>query len=186
VWRVICGAVARVCWPPITRHSRDVPGTEQAYWILCCLFATIPLTAALHHALFYPHTCILDRFGADYTAPVLQAWLLRDPSLPWALAAAAVAHGAGRKSGMVRLLVAPVFISFVPLSLWVWDIPFTGRTICRHFHNGKLVLWGVPVTRRYFYAAGIATYLAFVGVLWFRRSRQPDREDHDGSAEAPP
>ena len=62
-----------------------------------------------------------------------------------------------------RILVAPAFVSFIPLSFWVWDIPFTKRVICHNFHGGRFVVFGdISITRRYFYIFGFVVYLLFV------------------------
>src|SRR5688500_19641679 len=80
-------AVVGVLWPPAApADRRDRAG--RLWWALCCAANVIPLTAALHHAVFFRPSCILnpaDYGGADYTWPVIRGWLAHDPSLPAAV-----------------------------------------------------------------------------------------------------
>ena len=154
--------IKQILWPPFVRHV-PVESNKRLTWPVACTLSVIPLTAFLHHAVFYPHTCILDPFGPDYVPSVMYKWLSRDPSLPWSIIIMASAYAVGNRHDRFRLFILPVFISFLPLSLWVWDIPFTNRTICSHFHSGRLVIFDeILITRRYFYLFGFVVWLSFV------------------------
>jgi len=136
------------------------------WWRAVCIATVIPLTAVLHNRIFLTSTCMIHPFGDEYTFPVVRAWLSGDPSLPWAIILAGVAWNLGRFRPWLKLLVAPVFASFLPVSLWVWDIPFTGRYICYHFHDNEFqVAAGVPLTSAHVYALSLLLYLLFVAVI---------------------
>src|SRR5688572_13472762 len=106
-------AVVGVLWPPAApADRRDRAG--RLWWALCCAANVIPLTAALHHAVFFRPSCILnpsDYGGNDYTWPVIRGWLAHDPSLPAAVGLTVVAFLIGTKLRWVRLLGAPFFLS---------------------------------------------------------------------------
>jgi hypothetical protein len=120
---------------------------------------------------------MLNPFGADYTPHVVWVWLSRDPSLPCAVVIATLVWFIGKRIAAVKILVAPVFSSFLPLSLWIWDIPFTGRFICRHFHDGRLIFpGGIPISARYFYALGLLLYLVFTLAAFARKGRIGERD----------
>jgi len=114
--------------------------------------------------------CMLNTIGDDYTPAVIALWLRRDPSLPWAIVIAACAYLAGRRSEKVRLLLAPVFISSLPLSLWIWDIPFTSRYICDTAHDDNiLTIAGLPVSTEAVYLLSAAMYLLLLLVIVVRK-----------------
>ena len=70
----------------------------------------------------------------------------------------------------IKVLVAPIFLSFLPLSIWIWDIPFSGRYICSNFHDAQVMIAGViPLTTKYFYALGIVLYLALTAYLFQKK-----------------
>lgn len=129
-------------------------------WAAQCAALVIPYTAAWHHMVFYRPTCLLNPFGPEYNWETVSTILMRDPSLAWALLTAIVTYFAGlhaRIGRLVQLAALPVFIGFIPVSLWVWDIPFAGRPICRHWHDGKLVLPLLGTMRgTYLYVFGLA------------------------------
>ena len=103
----------------------------------------IPFTAMLHHALFFPRNCILNKFGGDYDLETVSLLLQRNPAFPWAILAVLITYRWGlhaRVGHFVQLAALPFFIGFLPLSVWVWDIPFLGQPICKHWHDGRLVL----------------------------------------------
>ena len=155
--------IIQIFWPPFAVLNQSLTSRGQTYWKIICALCIFPLTAILHHAIFYRHTCILDRFGADYTPSVIYSWLSRDPSLPWSIIIMISSYYIGNHCNKFRILVYPAFVAFLPLSFWVWDIPFTGRYICNHFHYGRLVIFDtIPITRRYFYALGFVVWLLFV------------------------
>lgn len=162
-------AVLQVLWPPIA-PTKGPADSSSTWWIAICIATVIPTVAVLHHLIFYRPTCLLNPFGPDYYLPVIAAWLSRDPSLPWAIVAMVCTYFIGNTIFWVRVLVAPVFLSFLPLSIWIWDIPFSGRFICTHFHDGRVVLaQGFHLTTRYFYALGLVLYLGFIAYNIFRR-----------------
>lgn len=131
-------------------------------WLILCSLLVIPFSAIFHHAIFYRPTCMLNPFGkAYYLTSVLYAWLSRDPSLPWAIVAAVIVYHSGKRYPIIKLFAAPIFISFLPLSLWIWDIPFTSRFICAHFHDERLLILGHPMKTRHLYFFGVIIYAAF-------------------------
>lgn len=164
-------AISQVFWPPAAPWDAP-PESAATWWAAACALCVIPFTAVLHHAVFCRPTCMMNNFGPDYTPRVVWAWLSRDPSLPWAVLLALASHRIGRRLPGFKVLIAPVFLSFLPLSLWVWDIPFTGRTICHHFHDRRVLLAaGMPLKSSHFYLIGIILYLAFLAHLMRRRGR---------------
>lgn len=157
----------RIFWPPKAPiQGKTKLNQTGAWWIAICLLAVIPLTAILHHLIFYFPTCMLNPVeGSDYTPSILYKWLSRDPSLPWAIVCMVIVYHIGNFLHWMRYLVAPAFLSFLPLSIWIWDIPFTGRFICHHFHDGRLMFMsGYPVKSKYFYLIGIVLYCSFLTV----------------------
>jgi hypothetical protein len=118
---------------------------------------------------------MLNPFGADYTPHVIRLWLTEDPSLPCALAIGLIVWIVGKRVLRLQVFVAPIFASFLPLSLWIWDVPLSGRFICRHFHDGRLALWGIPVTARYFYMLGLVLYVTFVWAALRKRKKEGER-----------
>ena len=139
-------------------------------WALICCLNFFPLAAALHNAVFYRPTCMLNPFGHDYASlSVLATWLARDPSVPWAVVGSMLIYWAGLGLPILRMLAAPIFIAFLPLTIWIWDIPFTSRVICASFHDGRLALFGVPIMSRHFYLLGLVTYVVLLGA-WARKA----------------
>lgn len=129
------------------------------------LLVFFPLTAVLHHAVFYRPTCILNHFGEDYYPAVVLDWLTRDPS-PWiaAVLTAALWFAARRWRWLNRWSLAFV-LAFLPLTIWIWDIPFSGRVICDLGHDGR---W--PIRTLYLYAFGL---VALVGYALVRAVKKP-------------
>ena len=135
-----------------------------------CVLVVIPFAALLHHRVFFPSMCMLNRIGDDYTPGVVALWLRRDPSLPWAIVLAVCAYLAGRRSEKVRLLLAPVFISSLPLSLWIWDIPFSSRYICDIAHDENiLTIAGLPMSTEAVYLLSAAAYLLLLLAMIVRK-----------------
>jgi hypothetical protein len=97
-------------WP----FRRDAPDGRS--WALGCALTVLPVTAILHHAVFHPFQCILNPFGPGYDLPMIARLLLRDPSLPWAMAACLFLWTLGSKRRWVRQLAAPVSFAFLPLT----------------------------------------------------------------------
>ena len=150
-----------------TATDPAIKETKQAeHWWVWCALLIFPLTAIAHHAIFYPHDCMLSLFGPDYYDwPTLKAWLSRDPSLPWAIGCSIMIYYCGKKNLTLRVLAKSFFFSFIPLAIWIWDIPFTGRFICKHCHDSKLVIYGTIISSRYFYMFGAALGVVLSGIL---------------------
>jgi hypothetical protein len=150
---------------------RREPG--DALFAFYCVLAIIPLTAIAHHAVFYPTTCMLNPFGPDYSPAVLSRWLTRDPSLLFAILLFLGIHRAGNLYPSLRHLVPAFVIAFLPLSLWIWDIPFTGRYICAHFHDFHVMLTDdVSLRSRHFYLLGALLFAGQVGFRGLRTRRE--------------
>jgi hypothetical protein len=154
----------QIFWPPVSPPALSIRDpNDRLWWALTCVLLVLPLAAIAHNSVFYPSRCMLDPFGADYSSlEVLSAWLSRDPSLPWSIAMALATFLLGRQVPLIKILAACLLISFMPLAIWIWDIPFTGRVICFLAHDDRLQVLGWPVRTRYFYFLGI---VLFVGVL---------------------
>lgn len=155
-----------ILWPPLAPLGHDSGRSGREWWRAVCIASVIPIAAILHNRVFWTSTCMLNPFGADYTPSVVHDWLLRDPSLPWAIVLCVLAWSVGRIYPSIKLLVAPIFASFLPLSVWLWDIPFTGRYICHHFHDNRVQFApGMPLSSKDFYALGALLYLLFFLVI---------------------
>jgi hypothetical protein len=122
---------------------------HQASWVystprlasaLLSLWSFFPLTAMLHHAVFYKPTCILNNFGPDYTPDVIMAWLSLDPSPYVASIGALLIFMGAMRYPALRLAVLASLIATIPLTIWIWDIPFTERIVCRLGHDGRSVV----------------------------------------------
>ena len=109
-----------------------------------------PLTAVLLHAVFFKPTCILNNFGSEYTPDVVMTWLSLDPSPYVALAGSLVVFILATYYPILRLAIVASLIATIPLTVWIWDIPFTGRIICRLGHDGR---WPVNSLDLYLFAA---------------------------------
>lgn len=151
------GSLDRMNASNSTRRSRIPAAAAVA---LACFF---PLTAILHHAFFYHPTCILNNFGPEYTGEVVMRWLRSDPSPYWALLGATGTFALTLYFPAFRFAAAAFAIATIPLSLWIWDIPFTGRIICRLGHDGRL-----PVHSRDLY---IFAAIAFWPLWYWLRGR---------------
>jgi hypothetical protein len=156
-----------VLWPV----GRRAPESLRS-WYTACVLLVIPLTALLHY-LFNLHRCMLETFGDDYTVESVRQLFLRDPSLPWAIAAMVLVYHVGKRSPWVRRAVAPAFAASIPLSVWLWDIPFSGRAVCRHMHDGRMMLAeGVKLDTKWICALCLLFYLAIQSILFYRRRRE--------------
>ena len=133
-------------------------GTGKS-WVAQAAALFIPFTAILHHAVFFPRNCILNKFGRDYDFASVSLLLQRNPAFPWAIVAVLTTYRLGlhaRWGRFVRLAALPFWIGFLPLSVWVWDIPFLSQPICRHWHDGRLVLPIIgPMRSLYLYMFGL-------------------------------
>lgn len=162
----------QLIWPPKAPVTYQDIGKEKRWWVMLCILNIIPFTAIFHHFLFYRPSCMLNAFGADYTIPVVLEWLSRDPSLPWAIILTIVIYHIGNIYYWLRILFAPVFLSFLPLSIWIWDIPFTNRYICSHFHDHRvMILPGLSLSTKHFYLLGILLYIIFILYLLLKRRK---------------
>src|SRR6478672_779573 len=150
-------------WPPASPPALGVREPhDRLWWGFTCTLLALVLTAVAHHAIFYPHQCMLESFGADYSAPgALAAWLSQDPSLPSAIAMTFVIFLAGKQFPSVKIFAACFSVSFLPLALWIWDIPFTGRFICVHAHDDRLKILGWPVNSSHLYMLGAICFGGF-------------------------
>lgn len=171
-------AIKQILCPPSTQNIDSLTNSAH-YWFILSISLAIPLGAVFHHALFYRPTCMLNPFGeAYYISSVLLAWLSTDPSLPWAIVLSTFIYNTGKRYPGLKIYVAPVFIAFLPLSIWIWDIPFTGRFICDHFHDAKLTIFGKYVFQtRYLYAFGLIVYLLLLVSLLLKKYRK-NEADH--------
>jgi len=139
----------------VTGYSRS--------WAIQCALLSVPFAAILHHAVFFRPTCMLNPFGPEYTPSVLANWITHDPSLPVALLIAALVFVAGLRLPLARSWVPAFLIAFVPLALWIWDVPFAGRPICACCHDGRLVLPGIGrVSSRHVYAFCAGVFAALL------------------------
>jgi hypothetical protein len=140
----------------MSKHAR-------LWWWLTALACVVPLTAILHHRVFYTHTCMLNNFGPDYYPSVILKWLRGDPSFTLGLIASVAIGIAGRYLPLVRLLTLAFLLATIPLDIWVWDIPFTQRIVCHHFHDGHSVFraW-------HMYGFALLSFPAFMLLGWRR------------------
>jgi hypothetical protein len=151
------------------------PSRSSIVW-----FTVLPLTAVFHSALFYPHQCMLNPFGKE-SLSAWYAWFSTDPSLICAIAAAALTWAWVPKCIGIAFLIA-----FLPLTLWIWDIPGSGRVICQHFHDGRLVVspWG-PIRTLHFYVLGLVMMISQL-IIFETARRRLSREPNPASMESMP
>jgi hypothetical protein len=144
------------------------PTTDAAarlWWKVVCVLSVLPIAALLHWGVFHRPTCMLNNFGHEYTPAVIWAWLSRDPALPWAMVMMAAAYHIGMRRSLVRALIAPGFAAGLLFTLWIWDVPFSGRVVCGHFHDNEFMLAaGVPL--RSVHVLGVCTALYGSSMLW--------------------
>ncbi len=162
----------------MTSVGKEKSRTGNGAWLVVAFLTAIPITAALHHAVFYRPTCILRPFGPDYHAEVVLRWIRNDPSPALAVLAAAAVWAAGLRVPRLRVWAAAFLLAFAPLSIWIWDVPFTGRIVHRLFHDGK-----VPLHTRHLYLAGVAVWYPAV-ILLRRMRRTGSRGTHARSSPA--
>jgi len=53
-------------------------------------------------------------------------------------------------------------LSPIPVTVWIWDIPFTDRVICYGWHNGRLKIGDFPSGSKQIY---LLSGVLFVGLL---------------------
>lgn len=142
---------------------------KRRWWYAISALSILPVTAVLHHLVFFRGMCMLNKIGNDYTLATIRRWLSIDPSLPIGIAIAVLILVAGLYWKWVRTIVSPGVVATIPLTLWVWDIPFTGRIICDSFHDGRLRLGdSTVVTTGWMYMASAILYL----ILMLYRDRR--------------
>ena len=137
-------------------------------WRGISLLLFFPVAAVLHHAVFFRPTCMLNPFGLDYTPSVVKAWLAADPSPAWAIALCFVAYHAGNSVPSLRQIAAPVFVAFLPLTLWIWDLPFFGRPVCAAFHDEQVRVAGLVLHTRHLYFLGAILWVGLFARLKLR------------------
>lgn len=145
--------------------------TARSRWRWLAPLTIFPVTAALHQMVFFRANCMLNPFkGVDYYPSVIATWLQADPSLPWAIAIAFALYLFGENRPLVQTATKWFLVSFIPLSIWIWDIPGTGRWICHSFHDGRIGLH-----TRHLYLLGMSLWALFLGAdVWrqdFTQSR---------------
>jgi hypothetical protein len=162
------GMLKSLLWPPASPPALGVcEPHDRLWWGLTCTLLALVLTAVAHHAIFYPHQCMLESFGADYSdSDALAAWLSQDQSLPVAIAMTFVIFFAGRQFVSIKIFAACFVGSFLPLALWIYDIPFSGRIIHMHAHDDRLSILGWPVRSRHFYMLGAISFVGFMLAMW--------------------
>jgi len=130
-------------------------GCRPGLWKAACALLVLPVGAIAHHALFYRPTCMLNPFGGEYDLQTVGLWLSRDPSLLFAILIALLVFKLGERLAALRWVVVSFLIAFMPLALWIWDVPWSGRIICHGFHDGRVLLAeGIPLKSRHFYVLG--------------------------------
>ncbi|NOZ21194.1 MAG: hypothetical protein GXP25_08895 [Planctomycetes bacterium] len=178
--RSFFSTIIGVFWPPYAPViTDDELYSGSTWWGATCVLNVIPIAAVLHHAVIYYQRCMLQPFSYGYEVNwgVVYRWATHDAALPWAILLAIGVFRLGLRISHIKLAVAPVFISFLPISLWVWDIFFLNRPICRYLHDGKFVLWqGCPLRGRHLYVFGACIYVAFLIYLIQQRAKQRSLE----------
>jgi hypothetical protein len=145
---------------------------SRAWWRTVAFLLVLPITAVLHHLVFFRGMCMLNKIGPDYTPHVIALWLSRDPSLPIAILLSVAIWMIGRRWMWVRSVSALALVASVPLVLWIWDIPFTGRIICHSFHDRKLTLSdGTVVTSIWIYLTSLVLFAVLALVRLARSMR---------------
>jgi hypothetical protein len=138
---------------------------ELRNWAIIAGLSVFPLTAILHHVVFFRPTCILNPFKAtDYTLYYIGVWLANDPSFLLAGVAAVLVYVVGTTRPLVRTAAIAFLIAFIPATLWLWDIPGTGRWVCYNFHDGR-----TGIHTRHLYALG-AVFWGFLMALQRERA----------------
>lgn len=136
-------------------------------WCAWSVALFLPVTAVLHHAVFFRGSCMINPFGQEYTRDAVRRWLAQDAAPRWGALAVALVCAAGLwlEAPAFQIAVRSIVIGFAPLSLWIWDIPGSGRWICRHFHDDLWVLPVLgPVRTRHLYALSVALTVCVLAV----------------------
>lgn len=174
--RSVFTTIVGLVWPPYAPVIADEDiYTGSAWWGATCILNVIPVAAAIHYGVIFPGLCMLQPFayGYEVTWGMIWEWITRDAALPWAVIILFGIHRLGLQVATVKLILAPLFVSFLPASLWVWDIFFLERPLCRYLHDDKFELWqGFPLRGGHFYVLGLCLYLAFLIYLSLQRLRR--------------
>jgi hypothetical protein len=121
----------------VSDETDALASPEPSRWSLAGGLTFFPISAILHHLVFRRHSCILNMVGPDYYPSVIVRWAKADPS-PWIALAAAIAVSLfASKRSVLRSWIWGFLFAFLPLSVWLWDIPFTGGFVCRTLHDGR-------------------------------------------------
>jgi len=132
-------------------------------WLRTCRLLVVPYTAVLHHALFFPGTCLWVPFEATpHRTTDLRRFVREDGSLVWSIALAAATYRLGQRRPKVQRLFGPLVTGLLPLSLWIWDVPFSERAMCRYLHDGKLSIKGCPVRTAHIYSLSAILYMVLL------------------------
>lgn len=168
MWQIVLQVLAGAVRPlsVLNRSCHDL--VRRVWWWCVCAACVFPMTAAWHHLVFYRPQCMLNPFGPDYTLSVIPQMISRDPALPWAILTALVVFAAGTRYPALQAAVWPVPIAFAPVSIWIWDIPFSGRLMCRLFHDGRFVVLGYTLKTTTWYAFGLIAYTVLLVALYVR------------------
>jgi len=145
------------------------PQKSQTAWRRTCALLVLPGAAVLHHALFFPRTCMWVPFeGDDSRAADVRRLVCEDGSLSWAIALAAGTYRLGEWRPGMRRLFTPLVPGLLPVTLWLWDLPFTRRALCEHLHDGKLTVSGHSVRTAHVYVLSAGLYVALLARGWRR------------------
>jgi hypothetical protein len=160
------------------------------WWRVMCLLSVIPVAAAYHNVVLPAtrSTCMLNPLHMpDWNLQSIYMFLTSDPSLLLAIASMGIVYALGLRIGTIRALVAPAFVSSILYSLWIWDIPFTGRLICLTIHDNRLLLWdGQPLNSRVVILVSLGLYLLALPTVLpnFKRFDAPAKAPAPKPAEA--
>ena len=140
-------------------------------WRLVCLVAFFPFLTIWHHAVFHHSQCILNPQRAlDYSFESISHLLTTNPAIYAAGTMCLMCYYLGNRLSRYRYLLVFFCIAFAPLTIWIVDIPFTGRFICRTLHDDRFMLFAdTPLRSRYFYLLGATL---FTGLLFPFRGRR--------------
>ncbi len=146
--------------------TRSMDAGDRLAWRFIALLLVVPLTAIVHHLVFFERQCMFNSFGPRYDAATILAWLRGDPSPYVGLGLAGVVYVAGLRVPAIQWGSLALLIATLPLSLWIWDLPLGDRPICRLAHDGRS-----PIQGRHLYL--LALFLWPIVALWLRTARVP-------------
>jgi hypothetical protein len=129
-----------------------------------------PLTAVLHHAIFYRPSCMVNPFWSPTSTnmEIFFLWIQFDPSLYLGIAGSVVTYLVVRAIAQAAPFILAFVVATIPLSIWIWDLPFTGRVMCLLFHDDKTF-----IKTRHLYLLAVAAY--FPIFYWMRRHSWSNR-----------